>query len=178
MPEALNDFISKMFGKKWVLFFLVALAIFLVRGIWIFSTPKYETMYNHYTLPRVTTEKVFMDCHIFEIGNTGRKTQDKVDVLFVTQAFESAALPPKAEDFGMSTRRTKIEKSGDTTVMRLESLEPGKRVEIKLLLIYQKDETPGTRDDIFKGIETAEGEIVEGDPGWTTVARMLYAIFG
>ena len=33
-------------------------------------------------------------------------------------------------------------------------------------------------DEIFKGIKTAEGNMVDGDPRWTSLGRMLYALFG
>ncbi len=178
MSEIFSETLSKIFGTRWFLFFLAALIIFLVCGVWIASTPAYETMYNHRTLPRVQTETVTMDCHIIEIGNTGRKIQDDIDLLFYTDAYEKAAMMPKAENFGKSDRKTEIEKTGGVTIMRLGAVKPDMRVEVKLLFVYKKNDTPYSWDDIFKGIETSHGEVVEGDPGWTTVGRMLFAVFG
>lgn len=178
MNELINDIISALFGKRWLAFFLVALFIFLVYGVWIASTPEYETMFNHKTLPQVRTENAIMDCHIIEVGNTGRKIQDAIDIAFLTDAYETVALKPKARNYGKVDRRVDVTKSGDTTVMRLDTVKPGMRVEIQLVFIYNKDETPYSRDEFFKGIEAANGDVVQGDPGWTTVARMLYGIFG
>ena len=178
MNKILNYVVSSLFGKRWFLFFLIALFIFLAYGVWIFSIPEYEVMYNHHTLPVVQTEKVSVHCHILEIGNTGRKIQASVDVIFSTDAFSATAMTPTVRDFGVSDRKTGIKKSDDTTIIGLGKLESDKRVEIKLVYIYQKDEMPYDWDDIFIGIEAARGKVLVGDPGWTTVGRLLFAVFG
>lgn len=178
MNELFNDILSALFGKKWLAFFLIAVFIFLVGGVWIASTPEYETMYNYSTLPRVRTENAVVDCHIIEVGNTGRKVQDSIDIAFFTDAYDTVVLKPKARNYGKVDRRVETRRSGDTTVMRLDKVEPGMRVEVQLVFIYKTDRTPYDRDEILKGIEATEGDVVQGDPGWTTVGRMLYGIFG
>ena len=178
MSENLNNLFSWLFRQRWLPFALVAFFIFVTYGVWIFSTPKYEVMYNHRMLPEIQTDKVNMHCHIIEIGNTGRMVQQSVDVAFYTNAFAATAMKPKASDFGISDRKTEIRKSGDTTTVCLGSVKPGKRIEIQLLFIYKKNETPFRWDEIFKGVEIARGKAKEGDPGWTTVGRMLFAVFG
>ena len=60
----------------------------------------------------------------------------------------------------------------------LGSMKPEMRVEIQLLYIYKTGEIPLRWDEIFKGIKTAEGNMVEGDPRLTSLGRMLYALFG
>ena len=178
MPESLNHIVSALFGKRWFAFFLIALFIFLAFGVWIFSTPEYETMYNHRTLPPVQTQKATMHCHILELGNTGRKVQESIDISFFTAAYEAVAMKPAARNFGKSDRRAEIRQSDDTTTMRLFEVAPGTRVEIQMVFLYEKDETPYNWNEIFKGVEAVTGKVVAGDPGWTALARLLYAIFG
>jgi len=178
MKEVAAEIFSGLFGKRWFLFSLIALFIFFACGVWLLSTPAYETMYNHSPLPVVRTDKASVHCHIFEIGNTGRKAQESVEVIFYTDAFSDTAMAPKVSNFGMSDRKTETRESNDTTIIDLGKLEPDKRVEIQLVYIHPIDETPYEWDDIFINIEATQGKVVEGDPGWTTVGRMLYAIFG
>lgn len=178
MDKIFGDRVSDLFGQKWSWFALFGAFMFFAYGAWVFSTPEYEIMFNHRTLPQVQTEKAIMHCHIFEIGNTGRQTQKFVNVIFSTNALSATALKPQVENFGKVTRKTETRTSGDTTKIYLGAVKPGKRVEIQLVFIYRKDETPLWWDEIFKGVEIAEGEATKGDPGWTTVGRMLYTVFG
>ncbi len=178
MDNNYSHMVSDLFGQRWFWFVLVGSFLFFGYGVWIFSTPKYEIMYTHRTLPEVRFEKSFMHCHIVEIGNTGREPQKSVNVIFSTDAMKAAALKPKATNFGKVNRKTENRETGDTTMICLGSIKPEMRVEIQLLYIYQTGEIPLRWDEIFKGVKTAEGAAVEGDPGWTILGRMLYAVFG
>ena len=169
---------SDLFGKRWFWSSLAGFLIFIVCGVWIFSTPNYEIMYTHRTLPEVHTEKLIMHSHILEIGNTGTQIQKFVNVIFSSDAIKAAALRPKVTNFGKVDRKIENRETGDTTMICLGSMKPEMRVEIQLLYIYKTGEIPLLWDEIFKGIKTAEGNMLEGDPRWTSLGRMLYALFG
>ncbi len=178
MGEIFNDMVSSFFGKRWLVFFLVALFLSAIFGVRLFSTPKYEVMYNHAAFPSIQTEKITAHCHLINIGNTGRKRQDSVAVILSTEAYKAVAMKPTVRDFGKVDRQTVLRQNDETTSICLGPVESGKRIEIRLLYLYRQDETPFEWDEIFKGVESARGKTLVGDPGWTTVGRMLYAVFG
>ena len=174
----LKEILGRLGGRR-LLFPVAGVFILLVCGISIFSIPAYEVMYNHSLLPVVSTNNSgTLHFHILEIGNTGRKQQQNVDILLSSHALSYQLLPPKAKNFGKVDRKVEITKDDQTTRIALGALEPGKRVEISLGLFYKEPGEEHDWDEIYKGIEIAQGEAIEGNPSWTTLGRTLYRVFG
>jgi hypothetical protein len=170
--------IYERFKSPKLLFPAAGLLILLVGGISIFFTPSYEVMYNHRLLPTVATKEGSLYVHILEIGNTGGNLQEKVDILLSSNALSFKILPLTVRNFGKVDRKVEITEDNITTRIALGALKPEKRVEISVCLFYEDPDEAHDWDEIFKGIEIAKGKAVKGDPGWTTVGRILYGIFG
>jgi hypothetical protein len=156
----------------------VGIVILIFWGVSIFSTPSFEIMYNHRLLPVMNTKKGALYAHILEIGNTGRNLQENVDILFSNDALAYQVMRTQVKNFGKVDRKVRIFKNDTTTRIALGPLEPGKRVEISLTLFYKHPDNRHEWTEILQGIEIARGKLVEGDPSWTTLGRMLYKIFG
>jgi len=166
------------FGGAKLLFPAAGILILFAWGISIFFTPSYEVMYNHHLLPVVNSGEGKLHFHILEVGNTGGNLQDKVDILLSSDALSFQILPMQIKNFGKVDRKVEIMEDDVTTRIALGALAPEKRVEISIGLFYKNPDKIHEWDEILKGIEIAQGKTVEGDPGWTTVGRILYGVFG
>lgn len=166
-------------GSKRVVWLCAGLLVLLATGVSLFFTPPYETMYNHRLLAPVTGKSGRVICfHILEIGNTGRRLQHNVDVLFSSRALTRAVMPLRARNYGKVDRQVAVSDDGATTAVSLGGLEPGRRVELQLVLQHDGSCRDLSWEDLCTGIRPARGDAVEGDPGFTLLGRALYDIFG
>jgi hypothetical protein len=170
--------IFKKFGGAKLFFPLAGILILLVWGVSIFFTPSYEVMFNHQLLPAVPSGQGKLYVHILEVGNTGGNLQENVNILFSSNALSFQIMPLKIKNFGKVDRKVEITEDDVVTRIALGALAPEKRVEISIYLFYKDPDEIHEWDEIFKGIEIAQGKTVEGDPSWTTLGRILYGIFG
>lgn len=174
----LSDSVAALKNKR-VLCLGAGLVVLLASGVSVFFTPTYETMYNHRLLVPVAGKSGRVMCfHILEIGNTGRRLQHNVDVLFSSDALSRALMPLKARNYGKVDRPVAVSDDGATTTVCLGGLEPGRRVELQLVLQLDGSCRDLAWEDICTGIRPDRGDAVEGDPEFTLLGRALYDIFG
>ena len=161
-------------------FFVLAtgLLILIFYGISIFFTPSYEVMYNHRILPIIQSGNGEIHVHILEIGNTGKKTQEHVDILLESSIMHFETIPISVRNFGIVDRQFTVSENGSTTRVSIGLLETDKRVELRVCLFFENSDEVYEWDDFFMGIEIERGKTVSGDPKWTSLGRFLFNIFG
>lgn len=173
----LKNFVER-FGAIKLFLLATGLFFFIFYGVSIFLTPSYEVMYTHRLLPVTPIKQGEMHIHILELGNTGRNSQEKVDILLASSIMAFEAIPLAVRNFGKVDRNISISDNGNITRIALGALEPEKRVELRLCLFFENANEVHEWDDFFKGIEIEQGKTVAGDPKWTTLGRFFYNIFG
>lgn len=110
------------------------------------------------------------------IGNTGYKTLQNVRLTLGSAPLSHALLPPKVRNFGKVPRDSHLSVSGSESMLELGDLEPGKRVELSLLLKYDKREQAPDWSQILLRVESAQGQAQAGHPEVVTFGRFIYGL--
>ena len=164
-------------GPVGLTFFVIAVLVFVFSGISLFYTPADEVIYSHNSMliPFDKTQKgVFWR---IEVGNTGRFPQKDVKLRFSKKIMNKTVLPLSVRNFGVSDRPVTRTTDGDSVVIALGELEPGKRVSINFTLGYSVNEQIHSWDELCLGVKPSEGNAKEGDPGITAVGRAWFSLF-
>lgn len=152
-----------------------AVLIFVFTGVSLFHVPDHELMYSvsRLVLPGNASDGIFVS-YFVEIGNTGQAAHESVRLKLSKEAMEKSVLPVSVKNFGVSDRPFTLVTEGDVTALRIDNLEPEKRVRVAFLLRYAKGDTSETWEQIFRGMEIPTGSVKYGDPAMTMVGRAWF----
>ncbi len=176
MNDWLRDLIPEWSPLRWMIT-LGALLVLVFTGISIFHTPRYEVIYSGYLVQVPYGEQKTAVMVTMEFGNTGTAEQDYVRVKFYNSAVDRAVLPITARMFGIRKLPVRITRGEAMTTYDIGALEPGKRVQISTVLNYSAGEALDTWEQIYMGMEVANGSVRQGDPAGTTFARAMFTMF-
>lgn len=176
MSIELHDFRRWLLSKSGIAI-VIALLVLATTGICIFFTPRYEITYTARgsTLPLQTAPELHN--YVLELGNTGWKSQEHVSVRLSTQAVARMLVPVSVRHFGVVERDHTTRVEGNATIYDLGPFEPGRRASVFITMSYAADEEPLAWDEIFLGAEATRGKIQEGNPGMTTLGRVMFTLF-
>lgn len=158
--------------QRFILIALVA-TLFFVTGIHLFYRPEYEVMYSR--------KRQFIWCepdpchgrYAFEIGNSGRKTQEQITITFPSGLVEAMFHGPNAYAAGIIKRPFKKISDQDGSTWLYGEIKPGRKVVIYFVLSGQTAaELPEARELALQ-VKPARGQALAGSAEFVTLARFL-----
>lgn len=162
---------------RWTLIAIGALVL-LRGGVSIFSFPEREVLYSPQPPLVVCTSESCFASYTLEVGNTGRTEPVDVRVVLRDEVVGGALLRPKARSFGKVDRPFATSAEDGTRAYTLTGVRPGERVELQMVLSVESHEAAPGWSDFLLAVESSAGEVQRGDAGSTTLARILFRLFG
>lgn len=156
---------------------IVVAVVAIVLGLPVFWTPSREASYSFSSMgiaPAGDSGAIrFYRC---EVGNTGLKPLEGVEVAFSRSVIDRLVIQPYAKRFGFTDLAIEGRAEGDAVVYQLGPIEPGVRIVVNFSLTCDKGEIPPPDKEVLKFVRVAKGKAREGDPSVISLFRILYRI--
>lgn len=162
---------------RWAVLLIGIVSIWF-GGASLFGEPQAEVLYGGAAPIRSCATGGCIYIYDLTVGNTGRSVQENVRVQLKADVLDSAILRTKVRTFGVSDRDVRISDDHGVRSFDLGPMKPRERVELQWTLRYPPGQPPPSMDDTIVAVEAAQGEAKRGDPASTTLARVLWSVFG
>lgn len=153
---------------------LIALAISaLFGGASFVFTPGHEVRYYTPKPTRWCSSDQCIYTYRFQVGNTGRFTQDDVRIEFSKQSWRPLPGSLHANSMGVSRRKLTEITRKERIEYRLDPIEPDKYTEIQFSMDVPRDSTEPTWEDLDFAVTTKNGAVRYGNPTLTRAGRLF-----
>jgi hypothetical protein len=146
-------------------------------GSAVFHTSRNELSYDCGMFGVMCPEGKCIYQLIVNVGNTGLRTLDEVDISLSNEALDRAMYGPSAKNSGVIPRQVTMKKDESRAILALGALERGKRVTITTTFQRDSNETPLRCEDFLRDVHIPQGRVVKDDPAVLSFKRFLFRTF-